>query len=222
VAWGERNRGVLVDETIQPDIWSKLHHSIALRAGFSRFVTPLRSSDNGNEQEYRGVVGKIFERVTAIAFLCLLNQWLKPENRDHPDLSKALETLQHFEIQYEHTCEYSKDTIRYDDAVQISRYAPFPILKILHGTSTLVTMSMGNVKSSGHAEFEFDSAFISPTTNKLVASVDQCLDHVVSFATSRPTQGASIKDLDTFLSSETKLQWPHTAISHLAQVIFIL
>jgi len=63
--WGARNRAVLLDETIQPEIWTKLSDlgisSLYARATFTRLVTPWQSSDEGNEEPYRPILAKIFE-----------------------------------------------------------------------------------------------------------------------------------------------------------------
>jgi len=222
-AWGARNRTVLLDEVIQPAIWTKLsdrHESLRTRATHSRLVTPLRSGDNGNEEVYRSIVAKIFERVTAAAFVFFLNQWLQPQNEHHPDLSNALATLMYFEVKEEHTCKnFNGDTFRNDVVVQIGYDTPFPILKAVPAL-VMVTISMANLKSTGNAEFEYSSAFTSPTSGKVIASIDQCMDHLLSFATAQPMQEASVKELTTFLSKEVGMEWPQIATSHFAQVKF--
>jgi hypothetical protein len=222
-SWGERNRAVLLDEIIQPTIWPKFsnsgHHALYPRATHSRLVTPLRSNDHGNKEGYRAPMAKILERLSAIAFIFFLNQWLLPENEQHPDLPAVLETLKHFEVKEEHTCKnLYGDVLRSDVVIQVGFDTPLPILKPLLG-STMVTMSMVNLKSSGNAEYQYASAFTSPSSGKLISSVDECMDHLISFATSCPTKGASVQELSKFISKETSLEWAQTATSHFSQVI---
>ena len=103
--------------------------------------------------------------------------------------------------------------------VQIGYDTPFLILKALPAL-VMVTISMANLKSTGNAEFEYCSAFTSPTSGKVIASIDQCMDHLLSFATAQPTQEALVKELTTFLSKEVRMEWPQITTSHFAQVKF--
>ena len=222
-AWGARNRAVLLDETIQPEIWTKLSDlgisGLYARATFTRLVTPWQSSDEGNEEPYRPILAKIFKRLTAIAFIFFLNQWLKPQNADNPDWSEVLATLHHFEVVEEHTTKTSCGNIRCDAVIQIGRSTPIRTLKHLPGIAKMVNMSMANLKSTGNAEHEYYRAFKSPSSGQTIRSVDQAMGHAISYATS--IQGVSVQDLTTFLSAETTLQWPHMATSHFSQVISI-
>jgi hypothetical protein len=221
--WGARNRAVLLDETIQPEIWTKLSDlgisSLYACATFTRLVTPWQSSDEGNEEPYRPILAKIFERLTAIAFIFFLNQWSKPQNADHPDWSEVLTTLHHFEVVEEHTTKTSCGNIRCDAVIQIGRSTPIRTLKLLPGIAKMVNMSMANLKSTGNAEHEYYHAFKSPSSGQIIRSVDQAMGHAISYATS--IQGASVQDLTTFLTAETTLQWPHMATSHFSHVISI-
>lgn len=220
--WGEQNRTVLLDETIQPSVWKaledlhssfRLHHYRVLHSQ----LFPIRSNDYGNEQAFRDILQKLLMRVNYIACFFFLNQWLK--HPGHHDFSSAVTTLKDLDIKVEHRSEDSK-SITHDIACQINRRCPIPRCKHLSGTSDTAVLTMVNTKSTGHKEYDYQG-FSSESFNINVRNVDQSLDIVVLKSESSP-EGLSIAELDQFLADESKLAWPLIATSHLAQVRLLL
>ena len=220
VAWGKRNRAVLLEENISPSIWSALKEMERFKYHVtSSSLSSIRQNDNGNESAFRNIGSKLLTRMTAIAFLFFLHQWSK--HSDHKDYSSVLQTLQGIgDIQLEYTSEDSEIPIIHDIASLIPRNSPIPILKKLSGTSDGAVATMVNTKKTGNREKNYHG-FTSSLTKTPVINVDQVIDICVQKTSSSP-EALSIADLKQFISTESKMVWPDKAISHLAQVRFLL
>ena len=163
---------------------------------------------------YRFIIEKLLNRLTAIAFLFFLSQWLKPENSGHPDFSNAINTLLFFNVKPEASSEDTSLSIRNDIVIHICQLTSLPILKTLPGTSIVANMCMVNVKSTAHAEHVFKSSFTS--FGMSVETIDQSM--TLSLLKSSRSNGLSNEEVHKFLTQECQKQWPLIATSHFAQV----
>ena len=222
VAWGERNRTVLLEENIPLSIWStlkeiegldNLQYHVILSS-----LSSIRSNDHGNEPAFRNICSKFLTRITAMASLFFLHQWSKHSN--HKDYAAVLKTLQGIgDTQQEYTSEDSETAIIHDIASLIPRNSPIPLLKQLSGTSDGAVATMVNTKKTGNCEKDYQG-FSSNFSKTPVANLDQVINICVQKTLSSP-KALSIADLREFISAESKMAWPEKAISHLAQVRFL-
>jgi hypothetical protein len=216
-AWGDRNHFVLLEETINSDIFKELMQMdpeyLHIRRRAQQVVYSLQSSDDGNEVAFRHLVQQLLSRLTAIAFLFFLNQWLK-----HPNdigFFNAMKAVLAFDVQQEFC---SSATTRHDVAVLIRRISSLPILRTMSSTADTVPLFMANAKSTGQSDYPYSSIQIGTTD---VTSVDQTMSAILQ-ETLRSDHGLSIKELNEFLSNQTIKLWPQISTSHLTQVTVIL
>lgn len=222
-AWGQRNRAVLLEETISPSIW-KILEGVNPSLSYLKFRTlhsllpSMRSNDNGNEPAFRDIGQKLLTRIMSIALLVFLNHWSK--HQTHKDFLAAVQTLHVSDIKVEYTSEDSDTTIIHDIAALVARRTPIPILKELAGTSEGAVLTMLNNKSTGNSQFKYQG-FTSESFGRTVQTVDQCIQLAVEHS-SKSLEPLSIAKLNEFLAEESKFAWPQMAASHLAQVRFFL
>ena len=220
--WGARNERVLLNQLIQPTVWKDLgepYDAIGGRIGNTRLHS-LRSQDRGNEEAYRHTVDRLLERVFASAFLFFLNEWMKLENRNHPDFPGALEALAAFDVRNEVAAEGTSSTIRNDVGIIIPRLSPPLFRNLLSGDSELVCMSNVNAKSTGHAEYPYQQ-ITATSTDATIKNVDEAMDFGLDWSESEG--GMTIQLIAESLREEFQLAarnltWPLCAASHFAQV----
>jgi hypothetical protein len=105
-AWGGRNESLLLDQLIHsPATWEvekEYNNQFSQLLGsidHSRLERGFRASDEGSEERLLGVLNDILCRVTAVAFVFLIQLWRsKPEHTSHPDYPAAFEALHQFSV----------------------------------------------------------------------------------------------------------------------------
>ena len=213
--WGQRNP-ILLSDCILPQIWESLGDEfIAVKRDivYSRLLdSDMRPKDNGDEEAFRLLIGKLLTRITAAALLFFLNAW--SGHKEHSDHQDVLQSLRTFDIKHETKCESSSIPIRNDVNSHIPRNPPLPILKDLDGNSPTVPLFFANAKSTAHAEHPHSNP-VTLIPDIPAQTVDQVLSHLLSIA---ERQKSSVADLDAFISQKTSAVWPHIATSHFSQV----
>jgi len=222
-AWGERNRTVLLEETISPSIWKTLEDVDPILS-YLKFRTlhshlpSIRLNDKGNEPAFRDIGQKLVTHIMGMALLAFLNHWSKHET--HEDFLTAIKTLQVADIKVEYTSEDSESTIIHDIAALVAHCTPIPLSKELSGTSEGAVLTIVNTKSTGNSQFKYQG-FTLESFGRTVQTLDQCIDLAVEHS-SESSEPLSIAKLNEFLAKESKLAWPQMAASHLAQVRLFL
>ena len=240
-AWGERNRALLLDEVITPELLRTLDQNFDSRllANQARtsHIWPVSSNDNGNEEEYRHTLEKILQRVAALAFLFFQIHWRQGENISHVDFDNATASLLAFAVKSEAVSRDTTQTsqIRYDVSLQIPRNLPLKIQKPLQGTAQTAVMIPFDAKAPGIVDYSYTGPLRSTSLGsvRIVHTVDDAMELALEKAT-KSEQTLTIADLDAFLSMEItetmgdnrqRMKWPLMATSLFAQVclsIYIL
>lgn len=114
--WGRKNRALLLEEAINPEIFNtltNLHSDYDHIRGYIEYtrLPILRGRDNGNEEAFRDILPELISRATACAYLFFYSQWLKPKNSSHDDYLNAMQTLQTFLVKTETTSPDSHKVI---------------------------------------------------------------------------------------------------------------
>ena len=105
--WGCRNETLLLDETIHsPARWEIGEE---YRGPFNDLLRPIdnaymgssmRIGDKGYEEQLLFVLNSTLRRITAIAFIFLIQLWRRgPEYISHPDYHIVFDALHHFSVQ---------------------------------------------------------------------------------------------------------------------------
>ncbi len=104
-AWGCRNEALLLDEPIHsPARWEVEEE---YRSQFNHLLQPIdythisgfRDSDGGQEGQFLVILNNIFQRLTTVAFIFLIQLWRRnSEHSSHPDYHVAFEALQSFSV----------------------------------------------------------------------------------------------------------------------------
>ena len=176
----------------------------------------MQAEDNGNEEEYRHIIGPLMERAFAAAFLFYLNEWLKPGNAKDPDCQNALQALKCFSVKTETTNQ--DGSIRNDVGVIIPFSSMFR--KTIPTIAKLVCMSNMNAKNTGQAQYPYGS--IDSPTLPNIKTVDEAMTVGLDLAEAME-EDVTIKSLKThfveqYRLPERHLEWPLFAMSHFAQV----
>lgn len=219
-AWGRRNEQLLLNQPINPGIWTKLgpeYDAIKRRIHTTR-LSSMRADDNGNEEEYRHTIEVMMDRIFGAAFLFYLNEWLKPENSEDADYGIALQALKSFGVKAEYT--HSDGSIRNDVGIVI----PFSNMfrKKLYKPARLVCLSNFNAKNTGQSQWDYEP--VTSHNFPEIKTVDGAMTVGLDIAETR--EHATIKSLKTILVQEYELrkhnlEWPIFALSHFAQVSFL-
>lgn len=104
--WGRRNKVLLLNEPIfSPASWEvedeyRGRFKNLLRSIDHTYLGSFRDSDEGYEEQLMVVLNNILRRVTAIAFIFLIQLWRrKPEHSSHPDYLVVFEAMHNFSVQ---------------------------------------------------------------------------------------------------------------------------
>ncbi len=160
------------------------------------------------------------ERIFAAAFLFYLVEWLKPGNSEDPHYQHALRALQSFAVKSEIT--NPDGTIRNDVGVVIPLSDMFS--KTLSKPTRLVCILNLNAKNTGQAQFEYQP--ITSSSLPEITTVDEAMAVSLNVAENR-NENVTIKSLkgifvQEYRLGEHNLEWPLFALSHFAQVSFLM
>ena len=209
-AWGERNRTHFrqhLSDTCLQELEQDERLSHLVNTSKATRLSMLLSNDEGCEEEYRGMIGDVLERVTAIAYIFLHHEWRKSENAMHADFHKATETLAAFSVKLESTSRDTGARIRTDINIHIPRQSPLPPQKAMPGTSLTTAMHSINAKSPAIAEHLFVSPLHSLSVDYTAQSVDEAVN-LCLLKVSSSEKSWTISELHQYLLFAIQENWP--------------
>lgn len=171
--WGCKNKSLLLDEPIHsPAKWKTKEE---YRGSFNDLLQlldyaytggGLRVSDEGDEEQLLPILNSILRRITAIAFVFLIQLWRRnPEYIGHPDYHAVFNALHHFSVQRIRT---SKRPQNNDFGIIVPRTF-YPQLTDKHeGFQPIV---IGNALRTGFAEKIYAKDNNCKTADEVLTSV---------------------------------------------------
>lgn len=108
-AWGSRNESLLLDEPVYaPARWefAQKYREQLLGPIDNTYLGGFGGSDEGDEEQFLVVLDNILRRLTAMAFILLIQLWRKnPQYSSRPDYHVALDALHDLSFQLIRTSE---------------------------------------------------------------------------------------------------------------------